>query len=167
MFFLPIIIIPMQFTLGDLTRRRAALPMSRQMKPVLRAFSQLTIASHPSTRPVLVSSRRSRLATCTPSLARTSVHSKSITSNQQRNAGSASNSQWKARQRNDHYVQKAKVQGLKSRAAYKLLEVRPDPDPSSSSVSFPPSPLSPLPPLPPRRFPPPQEQKEQQPEPQP
>lgn len=38
-------------------------------------------------------------------------------------AHSASNSQWKARQGRDHYARDAKVMGMKSRAAFKLLEV--------------------------------------------
>ncbi|KAH7354045.1 hypothetical protein B0T11DRAFT_123222 [Plectosphaerella cucumerina] len=36
---------------------------------------------------------------------------------------SSSNSRWKARQGNDLYAREARVQGLKSRAAFKLLEV--------------------------------------------
>lgn len=40
---------------------------------------------------------------------------------------SSSNSQWKSRQTRDRYAQAAKVQGLKSRAAFKLLEVHPPP----------------------------------------
>ncbi len=41
----------------------------------------------------------------------------------------SSNSRWKARQGRDVYAREAKVQGLKSRAAFKLLEVR-EPAPS-------------------------------------
>lgn len=41
-----------------------------------------------------------------------------------RASSSSSSSQWKSRQSRDHYARDAKVQGLKSRAAYKLLEVR-------------------------------------------
>lgn len=36
---------------------------------------------------------------------------------------SSSNSQWKARRGRDHYARDAKVMGMKSRAAFKLLEV--------------------------------------------
>ncbi|KAK7908227.1 ribosomal RNA large subunit methyltransferase J [Apiospora marii] len=36
---------------------------------------------------------------------------------------SSSNSQWKQRQGSDHYARKAKVEGLKSRAAFKLVEM--------------------------------------------
>lgn len=36
---------------------------------------------------------------------------------------SSSNSQWKQRQGSDYYARRAKVQGLKSRAAFKLLEM--------------------------------------------
>lgn len=36
---------------------------------------------------------------------------------------SSSNSRWTQRQQDDHYTREAKVQGLKSRAAFKLLEV--------------------------------------------
>lgn len=35
----------------------------------------------------------------------------------------SSNSRWKQRQGNDFFAREAKVQGLKSRAAFKLLEV--------------------------------------------
>lgn len=38
-------------------------------------------------------------------------------------SGLASSSRWKNRQRGDAYVREAKSQGLKSRAAFKLLEV--------------------------------------------
>lgn len=38
-------------------------------------------------------------------------------------SSSASSSQWKARQSRDHYAREAKVNGLKSRAAFKLLEL--------------------------------------------
>lgn len=37
---------------------------------------------------------------------------------------SSSNSRWKQRQGRDAYARDARVQGLKSRAAFKLLEVR-------------------------------------------
>lgn len=36
----------------------------------------------------------------------------------------SSGTQWKQRQGRDHFVRHAKVQGLKSRAAFKLLEAR-------------------------------------------
>jgi hypothetical protein len=36
---------------------------------------------------------------------------------------SSSNSRWKQRQADDHYSREAKVHGLKSRAAFKLLEL--------------------------------------------
>jgi hypothetical protein len=39
---------------------------------------------------------------------------------------SSSGSRWKQRQGRDSYARGAKVQGLKSRAAFKLLEVRED-----------------------------------------
>lgn len=41
-----------------------------------------------------------------------------------RRASSSSSTRWKTRQANDRYAREAKVQGLKSRAAWKLLEVR-------------------------------------------
>ena len=37
---------------------------------------------------------------------------------------SSSSTRWKARQSRDQFSREAKVQGLKSRAAFKLLEVR-------------------------------------------
>ncbi|KAI1484764.1 FtsJ-like methyltransferase-domain-containing protein [Biscogniauxia mediterranea] len=40
-----------------------------------------------------------------------------------RRASSSSNSTWKQRQANDPYAREAKVQGLRSRAAFKLLEI--------------------------------------------
>ncbi|KAM7221293.1 hypothetical protein V8F06_003261, partial [Rhypophila decipiens] len=40
-----------------------------------------------------------------------------------RNASSSSNSRWKQRQGNDYFAREARVQGLKSRAAFKLLEM--------------------------------------------
>ncbi|KAI7139334.1 hypothetical protein KC352_g29965, partial [Hortaea werneckii] len=40
-----------------------------------------------------------------------------------RSASSASSSRWKTRQSNDSYAREAKVAGLKSRAAFKLLEI--------------------------------------------
>ncbi|KAM7198680.1 O-ribose methyltransferase [Rhypophila sp. PSN 637] len=40
-----------------------------------------------------------------------------------RNASSSSNSRWKQRQGNDFFAREARVQGLKSRAAFKLLEM--------------------------------------------
>ncbi|RMY64852.1 hypothetical protein D0863_09524 [Hortaea werneckii] len=42
---------------------------------------------------------------------------------QTRSASSASSSRWKTRQSNDSYAREAKVAGLKSRAAFKLLEI--------------------------------------------
>ncbi|KAI7090994.1 hypothetical protein KC356_g984 [Hortaea werneckii] len=42
---------------------------------------------------------------------------------QTRAASSASSSRWKTRQSNDSYAREAKVAGLKSRAAFKLLEI--------------------------------------------
>ncbi|KAI6815508.1 hypothetical protein KC340_g15581 [Hortaea werneckii] len=42
---------------------------------------------------------------------------------QTRTASSASSSRWKTRQSNDSYAREAKVAGLKSRAAFKLLEI--------------------------------------------
>ncbi|RMZ10556.1 hypothetical protein D0860_03768 [Hortaea werneckii] len=42
---------------------------------------------------------------------------------QTRSASSASSSRWKTRQSNDSYTREAKVAGLKSRAAFKLLEI--------------------------------------------
>lgn len=44
--------------------------------------------------------------------------------NPHRSSSSASSRRWCARQKTDHLALKAKVQGLKSRAAFKLLEVR-------------------------------------------
>jgi len=38
-------------------------------------------------------------------------------------ASSASSTRWKSRQANDHFAREARVQGLKSRAAFKLLQV--------------------------------------------
>ncbi|KAF2659511.1 FtsJ-domain-containing protein [Lophiostoma macrostomum CBS 122681] len=40
-----------------------------------------------------------------------------------RHAGSSSSTRWKSRQGNDFFAREAKVQGLKSRAAFKLLEL--------------------------------------------
>lgn len=40
-------------------------------------------------------------------------------------ASSASSTRWKTRQSSDHFAREAKVQGLKSRAAFKLLQVQP------------------------------------------
>jgi len=40
-----------------------------------------------------------------------------------RHASSASSTRWKTRQSRDHFSREAKVKGLKSRAAFKLLEV--------------------------------------------
>ncbi|KAL0469897.1 cell division protein ftsj [Neurospora intermedia] len=45
------------------------------------------------------------------------------TTNQLRPSSSSSNSQWKARQSNDYYARSARTAGLKSRAAFKLLEI--------------------------------------------
>lgn len=45
----------------------------------------------------------------------------------------SSNSQWKARQTRDHYARDAKVTGFKSRAAFKLLEVRASPPPLNTA----------------------------------
>ncbi|KAF2493759.1 FtsJ-domain-containing protein [Lophium mytilinum] len=42
---------------------------------------------------------------------------------QLRAASSSSSTRWKSRQGNDHFAKEAKVQGLKSRAAFKLLEI--------------------------------------------
>ncbi|KAE9964188.1 hypothetical protein EG328_010715 [Venturia inaequalis] len=42
---------------------------------------------------------------------------------QSRNASSSSSTRWKSRQSNDRFSKEAKVQGLKSRAAFKLLEI--------------------------------------------
>jgi len=55
-----------------------------------------------------LSSKPARLATCPP---RTDIRAAS------------SGPRWKARQGKDAFVREAKVQGLKSRAAFKLLEV--------------------------------------------
>lgn len=38
-------------------------------------------------------------------------------------ASSSSSTRWKSRQGKDHFAREARVQGLKSRAAFKLLEV--------------------------------------------
>lgn len=43
---------------------------------------------------------------------------------QSRNASSSSSTRWKSRQSKDRFSKEAKVQGLKSRAAFKLLEVQ-------------------------------------------
>jgi 21S rRNA (uridine2791-2'-O)-methyltransferase len=40
-----------------------------------------------------------------------------------RNASSSSSTRWKSRQGKDFFAREARVQGLKSRAAFKLLEV--------------------------------------------
>ncbi|ESA42255.1 cell division protein ftsj, variant [Neurospora crassa OR74A] len=45
------------------------------------------------------------------------------TTHQLRLSSSSSNSQWKARQSNDYYARSARTAGLKSRAAFKLLEI--------------------------------------------
>ncbi|KAK3503615.1 ribosomal RNA methyltransferase FtsJ domain-containing protein [Neurospora crassa] len=45
------------------------------------------------------------------------------TTHQLRLSSSSSNSQWKARQSNDYYARSARTSGLKSRAAFKLLEI--------------------------------------------
>ncbi|KIW05723.1 hypothetical protein, variant [Verruconis gallopava] len=42
---------------------------------------------------------------------------------QRRNASSSSSTRWKSRQARDHFSREAKVNGLKSRAAFKLLEI--------------------------------------------
>ena len=41
----------------------------------------------------------------------------------ERHSSSSSSKQWRTRQERDSFVTNAKVQGLKSRAAFKLLEV--------------------------------------------
>lgn len=40
-----------------------------------------------------------------------------------RHASSSSSTRWKTRQAGDHFAREARVQGLKSRAAFKLLQV--------------------------------------------
>jgi hypothetical protein len=55
---------------------------------------------------------------------RTSCYDRTkLVSDSQRYVSSASSTQWKARQFKDQYARDAKVQGLKSRAAFKLLEM--------------------------------------------
>jgi hypothetical protein len=48
----------------------------------------------------------------------------SAISNGVRNSSSSSSTRWKSRQGKDFFAREARVQGLKSRAAFKLLEVR-------------------------------------------
>ena len=55
---------------------------------------------------------------------------------------SSSSTRWKSRQGRDSYAREAKVQGLKSRAAFKLLEVLPPPycqSPAADEVRLMPS----------------------------
>jgi len=42
---------------------------------------------------------------------------------QVRQSSSASSTRWKTRQANDHFAREARVSGLKSRAAFKLLQI--------------------------------------------
>lgn len=51
------------------------------------------------------------------------IHTRGFVSAQRSQASSSSSSKWQSRQVNDKFAKLAKVQGLKSRAAYKLLEV--------------------------------------------
>lgn len=46
-----------------------------------------------------------------------------VIANPCRQASSASSKRWQARQSSDKYAKEAVIQGLKSRAAFKLLEV--------------------------------------------
>jgi len=55
------------------------------------------------------------------------------TSDSQQKRPSSSSTRWKSRQAGDSYAREAKVQGLKSRAAFKLLEVLSVPCPHSTS----------------------------------
>ena len=53
----------------------------------------------------------------------TRLNSRNASVNFGRHASSSSTNRWQSRQAKDKFAKLAKVQGLKSRAAYKLLEV--------------------------------------------
>jgi hypothetical protein len=98
-------------------RRRRASPTRSSKPPMLtrRVFRELT-DSFLLGRPIRISCQcpRSSFARLVP----TARHLVSPLSR-----SSSSSTRWKARQGTDHFAREAKVQGLKSRAAFKLLEV--------------------------------------------
>lgn len=95
----------MATALGGATCRRAAL----SERLISRVLSQLTLAATaPVSSPAYSHPHACQVCGLRPLEAR-------------RHA--ASSSQWKSRQSRDRYARQAKVQGLKSRAAWKLIEV--------------------------------------------
>ncbi|KAM7199402.1 ribosomal RNA large subunit methyltransferase [Naviculisporaceae sp. PSN 640] len=77
-----------------------------------------------SLSPSLHSPRPSPLfATSSPTAKSRSLITPIPTTSPKRLASSSSKSRWKQRQGSDHFAREAKVQGLKSRAAFKLLEM--------------------------------------------
>ncbi|KAK2615366.1 hypothetical protein N8I77_002128 [Diaporthe amygdali] len=95
----------MTTALGAVSCRRVAL----SERLISRVLSQLTLAATtPASKPPLPSPQVCQNCRLKPLESR-------------RNASSSS--QWKSRQSKDRYARQAKVQGLKSRAAWKLIEI--------------------------------------------
>lgn len=67
----------------------------------------------------------SLVARCPSTSAVSGIASRSVGAHQQqfRSASSASSTRWKTRQATDHFAREARVHGLKSRAAFKLLQI--------------------------------------------
>jgi 21S rRNA (uridine2791-2'-O)-methyltransferase len=80
-----------------------------------RIFRQLTdsvlLETNLVTKPLCLSAR---CASCSPRSRANAPHARHA---------SSSSTRWKTRQGNDFFAREARVQGLKSRAAFKLLEV--------------------------------------------
>ncbi|KAM0714224.1 hypothetical protein Q7P37_010011 [Cladosporium fusiforme] len=62
-------------------------------------------------------------ATLTPIIYPCTIHKQQHQQQQTRPASSSSSARWKTRQTSDHYTKSSKLTALKSRAAYKLLEI--------------------------------------------
>lgn len=96
----------MATALGGAPCRRVAL----SERLISRVLSQLTLAATaPASKPGLSNPHACQACRLRPLETRRSA---------------SSSSQWKSRQSRDRYARQAKVQGLKSRAAWKLIEVR-------------------------------------------
>lgn len=79
--------------------------------------------NHTAPRPGIYTLRSRNHTTAVISGYRQPLKQQDTTRNQARHASSSSSSRWKTRQSNDGFARGAKVAGLKSRAAFKLLEL--------------------------------------------